>query len=295
MTAPPLFRADLPRWQQLIQPVWLQGLLTGQTVLAAPAGHWCLLEVDCGPPDAFMQSHIPGASYLDTHRLEAGPFWNKVPDADLLALLLGLGLRHDTTVIVYGRNTTAAARAAHLLLYAGVVDVRFLDGGFAAWQAAGLPCAAGPSPAHAPTTDWGAAFPGHPDYLIDRSQAQALLREPGAVLASIRTWDEFSGKTSGYSYIQAVGDIPGARWGRAGDSGDMNSMSAYHLPDGTLRPAAEIERFWREAGITPKLHCAFYCGTGWRASLAFYYAWLMGWEHICVYDGGWFEWSSQPA
>jgi rhodanese-related sulfurtransferase len=36
----------------------------------------------------------------------------------------------------------------------------------------------------------------------------------------------------------------------------------------------------------------FYCGTGWRASLAFFYAWLMGWEQIAVFDGGWFEWSS---
>jgi thiosulfate/3-mercaptopyruvate sulfurtransferase len=36
---------------------------------------------------------------------------------------------------------------------------------------------------------------------------------------------------------------------------------------------------------------AFYCGTGWRASMAFFYAWLMDWPHISVYDGGWFEWS----
>ncbi|MEJ2247847.1 MAG: rhodanese-like domain-containing protein, partial [Acidobacteriota bacterium] len=35
----------------------------------------------------------------------------------------------------------------------------------------------------------------------------------------------------------------------------------------------------------------FYCGTGWRASEAFFYAYLMGWERISVYDGGWFEWS----
>lgn len=54
------------------------------------------------------------------HRLEAGPFWNKVPDDALLQLLLGLGIAHDTTVVLYGRNTTAAARAAHLMLYASV-------------------------------------------------------------------------------------------------------------------------------------------------------------------------------
>jgi thiosulfate/3-mercaptopyruvate sulfurtransferase len=39
----------------------------------------------------------------------------------------------------------------------------------------------------------------------------------------------------------------------------------------------------------------FYCGTGWRASLAFFYAWLMNWQRIGVYDGGWCEWSGDPA
>ena len=39
----------------------------------------------------------------------------------------------------------------------------------------------------------------------------------------------------------------------------------------------------------------FYCGTGWRASLAFFYAWLMNWERIGVYDGSWCEWSGDPA
>jgi thiosulfate/3-mercaptopyruvate sulfurtransferase len=43
------------------------------------------------------------------------------------------------------------------------------------------------------------------------------------------------------------------------------------------------------------MQIAFYCGTGWRASLAFFYAWLMGWQRISVYDGGWLEWSSDPA
>jgi thiosulfate/3-mercaptopyruvate sulfurtransferase len=52
---------------------------------------------------------------------------------------------------------------------------------------------------------------------------------------------------------------------------------------------------WAAAGIHRDLDIAFYCGTGWRASLAFFYAWLMGWERISVFDGGWFEWSSDPG
>lgn len=289
----PVFRHDLPRWQQLITPTWLDRLMTGSAVSAAPASQWRLLEVDCGAPDAFLQQHIPGAAYLDTCCLEEGAFWNKVSDSALLQVLLGLGIRHDTTVILYGCNMTAAARAAHLMLYAGVQDVRLLDGGFQAWMRAGLPCAAGAPRRYPAATSFGATFPGCPHYLINTRQAKALLVQSDGALASIRTWAEFTGQTSGYSYIPDRGDIPGARWGRAGQGADVNDMSAFHAPDGSLRPADEICQFWCDEGLHPGLQTAFYCGTGWRASLAFFYAWLMGWERISVYDGGWFEWSHE--
>jgi thiosulfate/3-mercaptopyruvate sulfurtransferase len=62
-----------------------------------------------------------------------------------------------------------------------------------------------------------------------------------------------------------------------------------------MRAAHDIEALWRNAGIHRDQQVAFYCGTGWRASLAFFYAWLMGWKQISVYDGGWFEWSADPG
>jgi thiosulfate/3-mercaptopyruvate sulfurtransferase len=72
-------------------------------------------------------------------------------------------------------------------------------------------------------------------------------------------------------------------------------MRNFQDEDGRMKPAAEIAAIWRAAGIRPDMHIAFYCGTGWRASMAFFYAWLMGWERISVYDGGWYEWSADPA
>lgn len=291
---PSLFRSDLPRWRHLVQPAWLAMLLEGRPVAAAPPGDWCLFEVGCDAPDAFAQGHIPGAGYLDSNWLEQEPFWNKVPDAELLRLLPGLGITRDTTVLLYGRHTTAAARAAHLMLYAGVEDVRLLDGGLAAWIGDGLPVAPGSGTLPTPRADFGCPVPACPHYLSSTAQVKARLRRSDTVLASIRTWDEFTGKTSGYGYIAARGEIPGAAWGRAGEDDDMNSMRAYQQADGRMKPASEIRGFWRNAGIVPDKRIVFYCGTGWRASLAFFYAWLMGWEHISVYDGGWFEWSSDP-
>nr|WP_315212535.1 rhodanese-like domain-containing protein [uncultured Duganella sp.] len=293
MKAVARFRTDLVRWRQLVTPGWLAALAAGAEVEAPPRPGWRLFEVGCGCAALFEHAHIPGASYIDTRAFEAEPLWNKRADDVVLGLLLSRGIRHDTTVILYGRNNLAAARLAHLLLYAGVGDVRLLDGGFAAWEAGGHACAQGPVRLAAgdAAADFGVPFPAHPEYLIGTPHARALLSAADGALVSIRSEAEFLGKVSGYSYIAARGDIPGARWGRAGADGDVNSMSAYHLADGRMKPAAEIVRQWREHGIVEGLRIGFYCGTGWRASMAFFYAWLMGWPRISVYDGGWLEWS----
>ncbi len=289
-----LARADLPRARQLVSASWLDGLLAGDRVDAEPGPGWQLFEVIEGTAAASGGACIPGARWLDVQRLEQPPLWNKVSDAQLLAVLQSLGIRHDTTVLLAGRVPVANARVALLLLYAGVRDVRLLDGGTAAWIADGLPLCDAPAPDRPAVHEFGLHLPGCPHYLIDTGQVRHLQAHARATLVSVRTWNEFIGKTSGYDYIAARGEIAGARWGHAGANGDVNDMSAFHTSAGRMQPAAEILRLWQSQGIGPDAHVAFYCGTGWRASLAFFYAWLMGWDDISVYDGGWLEWSSDP-
>jgi len=294
------FRADLVRWRQLVSADWLEALLRQQTVVAAPTSGWLLFEVGCDALVQYQQGHIPGAHYLDTQAFEQPPFWNRVPNAMLRRLLQQAGITPGRSVILYGRNLLAAARLAHLLLFAGVQDVRLLDGGLAAWVAGGYGLQAGPAPAPVLALEgggcrWDSEFPARPDYLLDLSQAKAMRARPDAALVSIRTRAEYLGETSGYPYIAQRGEIAGALWGHAGRDGDVNSMLNFQDALGRMKPANEIAALWCEAGIVPELHVAFYCGTGWRASLAFFYAWLMGWEHISVFDGGWFEWSADPV
>jgi thiosulfate/3-mercaptopyruvate sulfurtransferase len=71
-------------------------------------------------------------------------------------------------------------------------------------------------------------------------------------------------------------------------------MQHYRNVDNTMRAYPEIAANWAEAEITGDKWVAFYCGTGWRASETWFYAYLMGWDRIAVYDGGWFEWSKDP-
>ncbi len=290
-----LWRADLPRWRQLVPAHWLRALLADEPGLAgAPGGDWLLFEVGEGPWDSARVQTIPGAVWLDVQRFEGGPMWNKVADDTLLRQLAALGIRHDTTVVLAGHKLVANARMAHLLLYAGVHDVRLLDGGTQAWAQAGGALTREAPPTPEPVPAFGLSQPAHPHYAVDTPQVRGLLGRPGVALASIRTWSEFAGETSGYDYIAARGEIAGARWGHAGAEGDVNDMRWFHTPAGQMSGAAEITALWRSQGIEAGLQVVFYCGTGWRASLAFFYAWLMGWEHISVYDGGWMEWSSDP-
>ena len=57
--------------------------------------------------------------------------------------------------------------------------------------------------------------------------------------------------------------------------------------DGTTKDAQHIAAFWADPGIHLGQRLAFYGGTGWRASLAFDDAPLLGSESIGVYNGGW--------
>jgi thiosulfate/3-mercaptopyruvate sulfurtransferase len=140
---------------------------------------------------------------------------------------------------------------------------------------------------------FGLAIPAHPELIVDIDEAKAILADERAALVSVRTWREHTGQVSGYNYIGPAGRIAGDVWGNCGT--DAYHMQHYRNPDNTMRAYPEIVANWADAEITADRWVAFYCGTGWRAAETWFYADLMGWPRIAVYDGGWFEWSKDPA
>jgi len=184
-----------------------------------------------------------------------------------------------------------AIRNAFIMMVAGVKDVRILNGGFQSWKDAGFDIST-EDVLKKPVADFGVEIPQHTELVVDVAEAKEMLKSKAAELVSVRSWPEFIGKVSGYNYIEKKGRIPGAIFGNCGT--DAYHMENYRNVDHTTREAQEIEAIWRELGITPDKHLAFYCGTGWRGSEAFYNAWLMGWPRVSVFDGGWFEWSNDP-
>ena len=282
----------LARYEQLVHPDWIAALISNERSMHSPDGKYGLFEVNWEGFQEYQRGHIPGAAYLDLGSLEGPPSWNRYSDDQLLACMLAQGITCDSTIILYGRVAMAAARAACILMYAGVEDVRILDGGFDAWLKAGK---AVETDVHQPppVEAFGKRVPGHPEYFICIEEVKTLLTDDHSVLVSVTSWDEYTGKTNGYDYIKPRGRISGAVWGHSGL--DPKSMQDYCNIDQTWRSYHEISSFLAAAGIHPKKRVAFYCGTGWRASEAFICAYLMGWPNIAVYDGGWYEWSQNET
>ena len=294
----------LPKYDRLVHIDWLRDVLAGEHPEAAPDGKFLLFHVNFGVPEEYAEGHIPGALYLDTNWLEDPADWNRRAPEAIDAAVRALGITHDTTVVVYGRDTEghanekwpgrragqiAATRALMILRYAGVDDVRLLDGGYDWWVRTGHPLETElPSVA-----SFGVTVPLRPEVIVDIDEAKQIIADPeGAALVSIRTWREHIGNVSGYNYIGPAGRIKGDVWGNCGT--DAYHMQHYRNVDNTMRAYPEIAANWAEAGITADKWVAFYCGTGWRASETWFYAYLQDWPRVAVYDGGWFEWSQDP-
>lgn len=298
----------LPNYERLVHTDWLRRVLEGGQPEASPAGRFLLFHVNFGVPEEYRENHLPGALYLDTNQLEDPADWNRRSPEELAAALRALGITHDATVVLYGRDTEghadekwpgrragqiAATRAAMILRYSGVDDVRLLDGGYDAWVQGGNPLETTPREP-TPVPSFGVRIPLRPEVIVDIDEAKQILSDPdNAALVSVRTWSEHVGKVSGYNYIDPAGRIAGDVWGNCGS--DAYHMQHYRNVDNTMRAYPEIAANWAEAGITRDKWVAFYCGTGWRASETWFYAYLMGWQRIAVYDGGWYEWSRDPV
>lgn len=288
-----------------------------------------VIEVGWGGPESYYdKGHIPGSIHVNTDEIEYDEFkarstakpkelgrsttveedlakgltaedtlprnwWNIYPDNYLFPALAYMGISVDSAVVIYAKDPTAAARLAWTLLYAGVSDVRLLDGGLESWKKAGFPVST-EAIARKPIKNFGTDKPLHPEYLVDIPFVRTAIatNNDQFIITDIRTKKEYDGESAPYSYIPTKGRVKNALWGKAGDG--PWTMENYVNTDGTFKTTVEVETMWAENGITGDKHVAFYCGTGWRSSLAFYFAHMMGWENISNFDSSWYEWSLGP-
>ena len=92
-----------------------------------------------------------------------------------------------------------AIRNAFIMLYAGVKDVRVLNGGFQSWKDAGYGISTKDVPKK-PVAGFGAPIPGLPELAVCLAEAKEMLKSTDADLISLLRWPEDIGVASGYTH-----------------------------------------------------------------------------------------------
>lgn len=240
-------------------------LITAEELTAASEGPTppCVLDVrwSLGAPDGRADheaGHVPGAVYVDLPSELAGhgaPTDGRHPlpeIADLQDAARGWGLRDGQSVVAYDDVAgTAAARVWWLLRWAGVADVRLLDGGLGAWREAGL------------RLDTGPVDPDRGDVTLDAGHLPVIDADTAAtfaadgVLLDVRAAERYRGEHEPIDPV--AGHIPGAVSAPATDLiGD----------DGRFLPVHELAARFDAAGATGARPIAAYCGSGVTAAHA---------------------------
>jgi thiosulfate/3-mercaptopyruvate sulfurtransferase len=308
-TSLPMEKAS--RFSTIVYTAWVKALIDyhqpGSTTPAPPEypydrNHkYIIFETQWGTIDdatAYQAGHIPGAIHYNSDTNENGyPRWFLLPDDELKAAIGNMGVTADTTVVVYSDSRIFAARLWWILKYAGVEDVRFLNGGYEYWLESGY---AGETTINdpVPATFTGSIHPEYiasTDYLLAHYNFVQYTNKRAIYLADVRSQNEYVGDSSGYSYLEAKGRIPYAIWAYDGD----DSSPVYNDSDGTLRSYKEIRKDWKSLGIKSTgasnmfdKELIFYCGGGYRSALTFLYAYMMGYDNIRNYSDGWAGWST---
>ncbi|MEF2526326.1 MULTISPECIES: sulfurtransferase [Streptomyces] len=231
---------------------------------------------------AYDAGHLPGAVYVDLDRELAGPPGaggrHPLPDTEEFgAAMRRAGVCADVPVVVYdGGQGWAAARAWWLLRWTGHPQVRVLDGGLAAWTAAGGEVT---SEAAAPVQGDFKPTPGAMG-LLDADGAAALARE--GVLLDARAGERYRGEVEPIDPVG--GHIPGALSAPTTDNTG---------PDGLLLPAADLRARFAGLGAAGGAPVGVYCGSGVSGAhevLALEVAGI----GAALYAGSWSEWSADP-
>jgi thiosulfate/3-mercaptopyruvate sulfurtransferase len=259
----------------LISVTELSGRLDEVTVLdvryrtGGPAG-----------PEEYAAGHVPGAAYVDLDsELAAAPGprgRHPLPDPDVfVGAMQRAGVSSDRSVVVYDDWAGhAAARCWWLLRHHGHPDVRVLDGGWAAWTAAGRPA----------ETD---AVAGEPGDFDGRPGSMPVVDAGGvpdvAVLVDARARERFRGETEPIDPV--AGHVPGA----------VNVPTSTNLrSDGTFRPADQLAALYAAVGATPGADVAAYCGSGVTACHDLLALEVAG-VRAALYPGSWSEWVADPT
>ena len=259
-----------PAQEILVTPEWLAANRDSVTILDTR-----------GSLQAFGDGHIPGAAFVArevTWDTVDGIAGNLPAPGIVAADFEDAGVRHDRPVVVYDAgNGLWASRVFWALEYLGHTRVHLLDGGLAAWAAAG----------HAVTTE--VTVPERGDFAA--KVRPALIATADEVLAGIES-EEFAVLDARSPGEFSGADVRAARGGHI--PGSANVDWVRNVGEGTsFLPTSALARIYDEviAGRDgPKVTL---CQTGVRGAHTYVALRLLGYEDVRVYDGSWEEWGNR--
>jgi len=229
----------------------------------------------------FEAGHIPGAGFADlTSELSdtESPLEFGLPSPEeFVAAMSALGISDDSRVVLYSANYPAwAARVWWMLRWVGFDRAALLDGGLAAWSAAGYPLST-ESPRRAAGE---LSLNLRPELIADRDEVLESLEDRSVRLIDSMPEAHYRGDVAMYD---RPGHIPGA----------SNMPTALLMDEtGRFRPQDELEMLFdgdaNERTIT-------YCGGGIAASANAFVLHRLGFTNVAVYAASLQEWAADPA
>jgi thiosulfate/3-mercaptopyruvate sulfurtransferase len=218
--------------------------------------------------DVYLQRHIPGAAYFDHEKFSdesAKYMYTVLPEARLADQIGNAGIANDSEVIVYACGTLPyAMRAWWVLKYAGLKNVRVLNGGITAWQNVGGPLKQ-ELHQYKPTH-----FTAHlnPSMFAGKEEVLASIEDPSVAIVNVLPLESYEGK-------HILGSV-------CVSSMDLMQGLDYLLPDEQLAS--------RLAEVSDHKRIITYCGGGIAAAVNAVAHLITGQENVAVYDGSMFEW-----
>ena len=239
----------------------------------------CLIDVR--PAEDFAKGHIPGAvhwdlfglSLVDTREAPLTAFMHMIQHVLELR-----GVNEHKAVVFYEENSgMRAARGVWFLEYFGHTNARMLDGGLAAWKAAGFPI----------TTETNAPQSS----TFKTRQRSEVLATADDVLTSLKH-DEIA-----ILDTRSLGEYLGTHV-RAARGGAI--PKAIHIEwtenldeSGKFKSDADLQAMYEKVGITPDREVITYCQGGYRAAHSYVALRLLGFEKVSNYIGSWKEWGDR--
>lgn len=245
-------------------------------------GNVVLLHV--GEMADYKAGHIPGARFLPYDAISQrrdGLMLEMPPVAVLDSIFESLGVSDVSRVVLYWSKDwySPTTRVFLTLDYLGLGErVSILDGGFAAWKAAG-----GPITTVVPSATRGrlTAHP-RPEVIVDAAAVRSAISDARVAIVDARDARFFTGEARGTSARE--GHVPGAK--------NLPFATLIDEP-GTFKTREALEKLMDAAGATPDKRIMTYCHIGQQATVVYFAARLLG-RDVRLYDGSWDEWSHRP-